>query len=60
MAAIERLGIAPIDVVVVNLYPFARAAAAPETTFDELVEQIDIGGGRHWCARPPRASPTSW
>ena len=44
MAAIERLGIAPIDVVVVNLYPFARAAAAPETTFDELVEQIDIGG----------------
>ena len=44
MAAIGRLGIAPIDVVVVNLYPFARAAAAPETTFDELVEQIDIGG----------------
>ena len=44
MAAIGRLGIAAIDVVVVNLYPFARAAAAPETTFDELVEQIDIGG----------------
>ena len=44
MAAVGRMGIAPIDVVVVNLYPFARAAAAPETTFDELVEQIDIGG----------------
>ena len=44
MAALGRLGIAPIDVVVVNLYPFARTAAAPETTFDELVEQIDIGG----------------
>ena len=44
MAAIGRLGIAPIDVVIVNLYPFARAASAPETTFDELVEQIDIGG----------------
>ena len=44
LAAIGRLGIDPIDVVVVNLYPFARAAAAPETTFDELIEQIDIGG----------------
>ena len=43
MAALERLRIAPIDVVVVNLYPFARAAAA-ETTFDELIEQVDIGG----------------
>ncbi|MYH28143.1 MAG: bifunctional phosphoribosylaminoimidazolecarboxamide formyltransferase/IMP cyclohydrolase [Acidobacteria bacterium] len=43
MAAIRGQGIAPIDVVVVNLYPFARTAAS-EATFDELVEQIDIGG----------------
>jgi phosphoribosylaminoimidazolecarboxamide formyltransferase/IMP cyclohydrolase len=42
--AITRLGIQPIDVVVVNLYPFAATAAKPGVTFDELVEQIDIGG----------------
>jgi phosphoribosylaminoimidazolecarboxamide formyltransferase/IMP cyclohydrolase len=44
MHAITRLGIQPIDVVVVNLYPFAATAAKPGVTFDELVEQIDIGG----------------
>ena len=42
--AITRLGIQPIDVVVVNLYPFAATAAKPDVTFDDLVEQIDIGG----------------
>ena len=44
LAALERLGLGLIDVVVVNLYPFSRAAANPETPFDALVEQIDIGG----------------
>jgi phosphoribosylaminoimidazolecarboxamide formyltransferase / IMP cyclohydrolase len=44
LAAIGAEGIKPIDLVVVNLYPFAKAAANPETAFDELVEQIDIGG----------------
>ena len=44
LAAIAGQGIEPIDLVVVNLYPFARTATAPGTTFDELVEQIDIGG----------------
>jgi phosphoribosylaminoimidazolecarboxamide formyltransferase/IMP cyclohydrolase len=33
-----------VDLVVVNLYPFAKAASNPETPFDELIEQIDIGG----------------
>jgi len=42
--AIARLDIQPIDVVVVNLYPFAKTARQPGVTFDELVEQIDIGG----------------
>jgi phosphoribosylaminoimidazolecarboxamide formyltransferase/IMP cyclohydrolase len=36
--------IKPIDIVVVNLYPFARAAADEDTPFDDLVEEIDIGG----------------
>ncbi|HEX5824024.1 MAG TPA: bifunctional phosphoribosylaminoimidazolecarboxamide formyltransferase/IMP cyclohydrolase, partial [Candidatus Limnocylindrales bacterium] len=37
-------GIAPFELVVVNLYPFAAAAERPGITFDELVEEIDIGG----------------
>ena len=42
--ALESHGIRPIDVVAVNLYPFARVAARPETTFEALIEEIDIGG----------------
>ncbi len=44
LAAIARHGIHPIDLVVVNLYPFASAAARPDIAFDDLVEEIDIGG----------------
>ena len=42
-ALLER-GIAPFQLVVVNLYPFAAAAERPGITLDELVEEIDIGG----------------
>ena len=42
--ALVAAGIAPFDVVVVNLYPFAAAAGRPGITFDELIEEIDIGG----------------
>jgi phosphoribosylaminoimidazolecarboxamide formyltransferase/IMP cyclohydrolase len=44
LAAIGAQGIKPIDLVVVNLYPFGKAADNPETPFDSLVEEIDIGG----------------
>lgn len=44
LEAIRRHGITPVDLVVVNLYPFATAAADPDTPFDALVEEIDIGG----------------
>ena len=44
LEAIRAQGVDLVDLVVVNLYPFAKAAANPETSFDELVEQIDIGG----------------
>ena len=44
MAALEAHGIAPIDMVVVNLYAFEQAAARADVTLDELVENIDIGG----------------
>jgi phosphoribosylaminoimidazolecarboxamide formyltransferase/IMP cyclohydrolase len=37
-------GIAPIDLVVVNLYPFSATAAKPGVTTEELIENIDIGG----------------
>jgi phosphoribosylaminoimidazolecarboxamide formyltransferase / IMP cyclohydrolase len=37
-------GIAPFELVVINLYPFAAAADRPGIGFDELVEEIDIGG----------------
>jgi phosphoribosylaminoimidazolecarboxamide formyltransferase / IMP cyclohydrolase len=36
--------IAPFELVVVNLYPFVAAAERPGIRFDELVEEIDIGG----------------
>jgi phosphoribosylaminoimidazolecarboxamide formyltransferase/IMP cyclohydrolase len=36
--------ITPIDLVVVNLYPFEATAAKPDLTPDELIENIDIGG----------------
>ena len=42
--ALERHGITPIDMVVVNLYPFRETAAKPSTTFEALIEDIDIGG----------------
>ncbi len=44
LAALATHGITPVDLVVVNLYPFANAAANPATPFDDLVEEIDIGG----------------
>src|SRR5580692_2133733 len=34
----------PIDLVVVNLYPFAQTIARPNVTLDEAIENIDIGG----------------
>ena len=42
-AQMEELGIGAIDMVVVNLYPF-EATVAREAPFDEIIEQIDIGG----------------
>jgi phosphoribosylaminoimidazolecarboxamide formyltransferase/IMP cyclohydrolase len=44
LAAAAAYGITLIDLVVVNLYPFVRAAANPDTPFDALIEEIDIGG----------------
>ncbi len=40
----KEQGIEPIDLVVVNLYPFESTIAKPDCTFEEAVENIDIGG----------------
>ena len=40
----RRLEIGPIDLAVVNLYPFEATVARPGATFAECIEQIDIGG----------------
>jgi phosphoribosylaminoimidazolecarboxamide formyltransferase/IMP cyclohydrolase len=43
-AAMQQHGIAPIDMVVINLYPFEETIKREGVTFDEAIEQIDIGG----------------
>jgi len=41
---LERIGGAYIDIVAVNLYPFEQTLARRDAAFDELIENIDIGG----------------
>jgi phosphoribosylaminoimidazolecarboxamide formyltransferase/IMP cyclohydrolase len=44
VGAVAEHGIQPIDMVVVNLYAFEKTAAKPGVAFEELIENIDIGG----------------
>lgn len=44
MEDIERHGIKPIDMVVVNLYPFEETVSKQGAAFEEAIENIDIGG----------------
>ncbi|MDH3451869.1 MAG: bifunctional phosphoribosylaminoimidazolecarboxamide formyltransferase/IMP cyclohydrolase [Gammaproteobacteria bacterium] len=43
-AVMQGQGIAPIDMLVVNLYPFSKTIAREQCTFAEAIENIDIGG----------------
>lgn len=43
-AAVQQHAIAPIDLVVVNLYPFEATVAKPDVTLHDAIENIDIGG----------------
>ncbi len=43
-AAVQAHGIAPIDLVVVNLYPFEATVAKPDVSLPDAIENIDIGG----------------
>jgi phosphoribosylaminoimidazolecarboxamide formyltransferase/IMP cyclohydrolase len=44
MAALAAHGIGTIDLLVINLYPFAQATARPDCTLEDAIENIDIGG----------------
>src|SRR5690606_20068956 len=44
IATLEKQQIKQIDLVAVSLYPFEETVANPETTLEEAIEQIDIGG----------------
>ncbi len=44
LAALREHGIQPIDMVVVNLYAFEKTAAKPGARFEDVIENIDIGG----------------
>src|SRR5436190_17409015 len=43
-AAVRQHGILPIDLVVVNLYPFEQTVARPDASLHDAIENIDIGG----------------
>jgi phosphoribosylaminoimidazolecarboxamide formyltransferase/IMP cyclohydrolase len=43
-AAIREHGIVPFQVVVCNLYPFEKTVARADVSFDDAIEQIDVGG----------------
>src|SRR5690606_12917004 len=43
-AVMAEHGIGAIDLLVLNLYPFARVSADPDSTFEQVIENIDIGG----------------
>ena len=42
--SMKKLGLEYIDLVVVNLYPFAETIAKPDVTYEDAIENIDIGG----------------
>ncbi|MCX6639599.1 MAG: bifunctional phosphoribosylaminoimidazolecarboxamide formyltransferase/IMP cyclohydrolase [bacterium] len=44
MQRLTELGIQPIDLVALNLYPFSRTAADPHASLEDVIEMIDIGG----------------
>jgi phosphoribosylaminoimidazolecarboxamide formyltransferase/IMP cyclohydrolase len=54
-AVMDKHGIEPIDLLVVNLYPFEQTIAKSDATIDDAIENIDIGGpARSRRHRQPR------
>jgi len=52
METIEKLDIKPIDMVIINLYPFKETISKPDVTLEDAVENIDIGGPTIRCTHP--------
>jgi phosphoribosylaminoimidazolecarboxamide formyltransferase/IMP cyclohydrolase len=44
MRQIEELGVTPVDIVAINLYPFKQTILKPDVSLEEAIENIDIGG----------------
>lgn len=44
MATLSKLGICTIDIAVINLYPFRQTISKPDVSFEDAIENIDIGG----------------
>ncbi len=53
MVTLEEHGITPIDLVVVNLYPFRATIAKADVNFADAIENIDIGGPSCCCTTVP-------
>ena len=69
MRQLKEQGIEPIDMVVVNLYPFEKTVADPNCTFERAIEMIDIGGpcllraaakNHKHVALVPQTAPYEW
>ncbi|MCS7206409.1 MAG: bifunctional phosphoribosylaminoimidazolecarboxamide formyltransferase/IMP cyclohydrolase [Dehalococcoidia bacterium] len=67
MAELGRRNLVPIDIVVVNLYPFEATIQRPDVPLDEALEQIDIGGptllraaAKNFPAVVPLCDPTDY
>jgi len=58
--AMQEADIPPIDMVVVNLYPFAATIAKPNCTLGDAIENIDIGGPTMVRGRPRTISMLRW
>ena len=44
MQALSDLGVSPVDIVDINLYPFRETVLRDDVTFQDIIEKIDIGG----------------
>ncbi len=51
---LEEHQIQPIDMVVVNLYPFAQTVAREGCSLEDAGREHSISAARRWCAPPPR------
>ena len=59
LQTLQQQNIPEIDLVIVNLYPFESTIANPTASWEEIIEQIDIGGPSLLPAQPPKITRMS-